>query len=92
VVLFLDSGMGRRRRRRGDRGSAGEHGAPGGPGQDGMLQYQGQTFSNITGLGDNSTSCAVVFSPGMCMERLVEAVHDFGYVNDNATAGGSKVS
>lgn len=57
-----------------------------------MLQYQGQTFSNITGLGDNSTSCAVVFSPGMCMERLVEAVHDFGYVNDNATAGGSKVS
>lgn len=57
-----------------------------------MLQYQGQTFPNITGPSDNSTSCSDVLFPGRCMERLVEAVHDFEYANGNASADSAKVS
>lgn len=61
-----------------------------------MLQYQGQTFPNISSASDNSTSCSDVFFPGRFMERLVEAVHDLEYVSGNGngdvSAGSTKVS
>jgi hypothetical protein len=52
-----------------------------------MLQYQGQTFPNITGAYDLSTSCSDVFS-GSCLDTLTEAVQAF----ERAGGNGSEVS
>jgi hypothetical protein len=54
-----------------------------------MLQYQGQTFPNITGPSDNTTSCSDIFGSRGCLERLVEAVYDFEYAGGNDSSSSS---
>jgi hypothetical protein len=53
-----------------------------------MLQYQGQTFPNITGPSDNTTSCADIFS-GSCLDTLTDVIQAFEYEGSNATASDS---
>jgi hypothetical protein len=53
-----------------------------------MLQYQGQTFPNITGPGDNTTSCGDVFS-NSCLDTLTDVIRAFEYEGSNATASDS---
>jgi hypothetical protein len=50
-----------------------------------MLQYQGQTFPNITGASDNTTSCSDIFS-GTCLDTLTEAIQAFEFAGGNASS------
>lgn len=50
-----------------------------------MLQYQGQTFPNITGPSDNTTSCSDTLSR-TCLDTLTEAVQAFQYAGGNGSA------
>lgn len=53
-----------------------------------MMQYQGQTFPNITGPGDNTTSCSDIFS-GSCLDTLTDVILEFEYQsggNDTQTS------
>lgn len=50
-----------------------------------MLQYQGQTFPNITGPSDNTTSCSDIFS-GACLDALTKAIQAFEFAGGNASS------
>jgi hypothetical protein len=50
-----------------------------------MLQYQSQTFSNITGPSDNTTSCSDIFS-GTCLGVLTKAIQAFEFAGGNASS------
>jgi hypothetical protein len=50
-----------------------------------MLQYQGQTFPNITGASDNTTSCSDTFS-GTCLDTLTEAIQAFEFAGGNTSS------
>jgi len=50
-----------------------------------MLQYQGQTFPNITGESDNTTSCSDTFSRA-CLDTFTEAIRAFELAGGNSSA------
>jgi hypothetical protein len=50
-----------------------------------MLQCEGQTFPNVTGASDDTTSCSDVFS-GTCLDTLTEAIQTFEFSGGNASS------